>query len=252
MKISLVICAHNEEQRIGHCLASIQSALKAYPCNAEVVVVANACTDETAAIARGYPGVRVVVEPRKGLSRARQTGYENSTGDLIANLDADIIMPDAWLPFVMNTFVKEPKLVALSGPYIYYDLSLFARACVKFFYGLSYIAYIITRFVLRAGSVLQGGNYVARRSALMEVGGYDTSIHFYGEDTEAARRLSKVGPVRWTFRLPMYTSGRRLAHEGLVHMGMKYAINFVWTTFAAKPYTKTHIDVRTPVRSRKK
>jgi len=53
-------------------------------------------------------------------------------------------------------------------------------------------------------------------------GGFDTSITFYGEDTDVARRISRVGTVKWTFKLPMYTSGRRLAHDGVMRTGIRY------------------------------
>ena len=60
---------------------------------------------------------------------------------------------------------------------------------------------------------MQGGNFVVRRDALQKIGGYDTNISFYGEDTDVARRLSKVGHVKFTFDLPALSSGRRLAKE---------------------------------------
>jgi glycosyltransferase involved in cell wall biosynthesis len=247
MKLSLVISAHNEELRIGHCLASIQTALKMHPCDAEVIVVANACTDDTAAIARGYPGVRVVVEPRKGLPRARKSGFDNSTGDLVANLDADILMPPGWIPFIFEAFQSDPTLVALSGPYIYHDLAFWQRGLVRIFYWVGYAIHIVAQ-TTGMGAMLQGGNFVVRRDALQKAGGFDTSITFYGEDTDIARRMSKVGTVRWTFKLPMLTSGRRLAKEGIFQTGLRYTANFFWVTFFRRPYSDTHVDIRTNVR----
>ena len=247
MKISLVISAHNEELRIGHCLESIYKALAVHPCDAEVVVVANACSDRTAEIARGFKSVRVIEEPRKGLPQARKTGFENSTGELVANLDADILMPTEWIPFIFEAFEKDPELVALSGPYIYYDLAMWQRALVRIFYGVGYAIHLVAH-ATGTGAMLQGGNFVLLRSALEKAGGFDTSITFYGEDTDIARRMSKVGTVRWTFKLPMLTSGRRLEKEGIIKMGLRYTINFFWITVFKRPYSENHIDVRTGVR----
>ena len=245
MKISFVIPAYNEEKRLGPCLDSIQNALAAGHYDAEIIVVNNASTDGTAKVAAAYPGVRVVNEPRKGLTRARQAGFKAATGDIIANVDADTMLPAEWLPTVMHAFERNEKLVGLSGPFVYTDLPLLHRVAVRFlFYGVGYIAYLINKHVLRVGTMLQGGNYVVRRSALEKIGGYDTSIEFYGEDIDIARRLYPMGDIVWTFRLPMYTSGRRIAHEGLITMGLKYGINYLWTIFAGKPFTSTYIDVR--------
>ncbi|MDO8482130.1 MAG: glycosyltransferase family 2 protein [bacterium] len=244
MKISFVIPAYNEEELIAKCVGSIQLALANGKYDAEIIVVNNASTDRTKEVASRIAGVRVVDEPRKGLTRARQAGYAASSGDLIANTDADTMLTPEWLPTVMREFERNPKLVALSGPFIYYDLPLFERALVKIFYWFGFIFYFINQRILHAGAMLQGGNFVVRRTALEKIGGYDTSIEFYGEDTDVAKRISKVGTVKWTFRLPMLASGRRLQKEGIVKIGTRYAINFFWTTYRGVPFTKKYTDVR--------
>lgn len=244
MKISFVIPAYNEEGIITRCLESIKRALAGENYDAEIIVVNNASTDRTKEVASRIEGVRVVDEPRKGLTRARQAGYVASSGDIIANVDADTMLPPEWLPTVMKEFGKNPNLVALSGPFLYYDLPLFIRVLVKVFYAFGYVFYFINQHILHAGAMLQGGNFIVRRTALEKIGGYDMSIAFYGEDTDVATRISKVGTVKWTFRLPMFASGRRLQKEGFVTMGVKYAVNFFWTTYRGVPFTKEYTDVR--------
>jgi cellulose synthase/poly-beta-1,6-N-acetylglucosamine synthase-like glycosyltransferase len=245
MKISFVIPAYNEELRIGKCLAAVVEEIARHEYETEIIVVNNASTDRTAAIASAIGNVHVVEEPRKGLTRARQAGFAASTGELIANVDADTMLPNGWLKTVVDAFEKDDNLVALSGPFIYHDASFLYGVWVRAFYAVGYVTYLFTRFVLQMGSMLQGGNFVVRKSALQKIGGFDTSIEFYGEDTDVARRLSKVGKVRWTYKLPMYTSARRLANEGIVQTGGRYALNFVWTTFTGKPYSETYTDIRT-------
>lgn len=244
MKISFVIPAYNEESYIGDCLRSVLSAIAEYPCDAEIVVVNNASTDSTRNIAQTFAQVRVVDEPRKGLVWARAAGARASSGDLIANIDADTRIPSGWIKKVFDAFGEDKKLVALSGPYIYDDLPRLSRAVVMVFYGLGYVFYLFNHYILHIGAMLQGGNYVVLRTALDLIGGYDTSISFYGEDTDIARRISRVGKVRWTFGLPMYTSARRLKGEGIVTMGAKYALNYLWISYFGKPFTHSYIDIR--------
>jgi hypothetical protein len=112
------------------------------------------------------------------------------------------------------------------------------------FYGVTYFMYLVNRFVLRVGSVVQGGNFVFKRSAWQSVGGFNRAIQFYGEDTDVAVRLFRVGAVKWTFRLKMWTSGRRLAEEGIIKTAITYAWNFFSVTFAGRPATKKYSDVR--------
>lgn len=52
--ISVVIPAHNEEKYIGKCLSAVKSAAKYVPDSVEMIVVANRCTDKTAAIAERF------------------------------------------------------------------------------------------------------------------------------------------------------------------------------------------------------
>jgi len=98
--------------------------------------------------------------------------------------------------------------------------------------------------VLRAGSMVQGGNFVLRRTALEQIGGFNTAISFYGEDTDIARRMSRVGEVKFTFELKMYSSARRLKKEGMMRIAARYTLNYFWTIFGKTPFTKEYTDIR--------
>ncbi len=244
MKLSFVIPAYIEEKYIGDCLEAIINQKDVAGCEIEIIAVNNASNDGTADVVARYPDVKLVNEPKKGIVHARKAGYLAATGDLIANVDSDSRLTPNWINKVVDAFSEDEGLVAFSGPFIYYDLSYGMNAFVRAFYYVGYVSYLINRFVLRIGSMLQGGNFVVRRSGLDAIGGYDTAIEFYGEDTDLARRLNKVGKVRFTFKLPMYSSGRRLQKEGMFRIGTRYAFNYFYTLFYGKPYTKTHIDIR--------
>ncbi len=243
--ISFVVPAYNEAAHLAKTLEAIYEEIGRTGCSAEVVVVNNASTDATGEVAASFAGVILVDEPVKGLVQARRAGFMRASGGLIANIDADTIITRGWLARVLRDFARNPKLVALSGPYIYYDVSKPTRAAVRGFYWLGYMFYILNRFVLRTGSLLQGGNFAVRRTAMETIGGFNSQFSFYGEDTDLARRLSAVGSVRFTFRLPALSSGRRLASEGVMRMGLRYGMNYFWATFFHKPFTDEWIDVRT-------
>lgn len=245
MKLAFVIPAYNEEALIGKCLESVVAEIARAKADAQIIVVNNASTDRTGEIARSFPSVRVVDEPKKGLVNARDAGFAASEGaELVANIDSDTIVPPGWIDTVLSEFARDPKLVCLSGPYVYYDMSLPSRFLVGLFYGLTYLIYVLNRFILRVGSVVQGGNFVFKRAAWASVGGYDRTIQFFGEDTDVAVRLSKVGGVKWTFGLKMKTSGRRLEKEGVFKTAGTYTLNFFWVTFRGKPATKDYTDIR--------
>ena len=238
MKLSFVIPAYNEEAYIGKCLGSVLSQIEKGNYDTEIIVVNNASKDRTKDIAGSFKEVVVVDENRKGLIPARQAGFKASVGDLIANIDADTILPDGWIDRVIDEFSKDKKLVALSGPFIYYDLSKITNSLVKTFFYFGIISNLLQQRVFKNGSVLQGGNFILRREALEKIGGYNMDLNFFGEDIDVAKRISKVGKVKFTSKLPIHTSGRRLKAEGVLTTAFHVSADYLWITFTGKPYRK--------------
>ncbi len=243
MTLSFVVPAYNEEHYLPDCLRSILNETAGRD-EIEIIVVDNASTDRTREVALSFPGVRVVEEPRKGLPHARQAGFLASSGRLIANVDSDSRLPSGWVAHVLAAFAQDPDMVSLSGPLVYYDLSPREQLLVRIFYATAWITYSLNRYVLRVGSMVQGGNFVLTRAALESIGGFNLGITFYGEDTDLARRLPEAGHVLFTFDLKMYSSARRLKREGILTMAWRYSLNYLWTIFLKRPYTAEHIDIR--------
>lgn len=236
MKISLVIPAYNEEKYINTCLESVvKNGGELY----EIIVVNNTSTDRTPEIAARFNRVRVVIESKKGITRARQRGVEESSGDIIAFIDADTKMQKHWVKKIIAEFQKDEKLVCLSGPYIYYDVSVLAKIFVWLYWNIfARIAYLFT------GYMVVGGNFAVSRKALEKIGGFDPNISFYGEDTDTARRLHKVGKVKFSQKLIIHTSARRLKGEGFLLTTYRYVINFFSEVFTGKPFTSEYKDIR--------
>jgi glycosyltransferase involved in cell wall biosynthesis len=243
MLLSFVVPAYNEERYLPDCLRSILNET-AGRSDVEIIVVNNASTDHTREVALSFPGVQVVDEPRKGLPHARQAGFLASKGRLIANVDSDSRLPAGWIAEVLSNFHADSELVSLSGPLVYYDLSPREQLLVRVFYATAWMTYALNRYVLRVGSMVQGGNFVVTREALERIGGFNLALTFYGEDTDLARRLPEVGRVLFTFDLKMFSSARRLKKEGIFTMAWRYSVNYLWTTFFEKPFTREHIDIR--------
>ena len=244
MRLSFVVPAYNEEAYLAACLESILQETSECGVATEIVVVNNSSTDGTQEVASRYAGVRVVHESRKGLTHARQAGFDACSGELIANVDADSRLPQGWISTVLAEFEARPSMLALSGPLVYYDLSGVQSIWVQVFYAIAWVTYCINRWVLRVGSMVQGGNFVVARHGLESIGGFNLAISFYGEDTDIARRLHEYGEVRFTFRLKMLSSARRLKKEGILTSAGRYALNYLWTTFRHCPYSREHVDVR--------
>ncbi len=95
MKLSIVIPAYNEEERLGTMLDAYTGYfIPAYGDNVEMIVVVNGSRDHTESVARSYTEshsqARVIVEPAPiGKGGAIMLGAEHAHGDLIGFADAD-------------------------------------------------------------------------------------------------------------------------------------------------------------------
>lgn len=86
--ISIVIPAHNEARVLGRLLKQL-SPVPGDDIEFDIVVVANGCTDLTAAIARGFP-VRVIETPVASKAAALALGDEHARGFPRFYVDGDI------------------------------------------------------------------------------------------------------------------------------------------------------------------
>ena len=233
MKISIVIPAFNEEKWISGTLEAL--LLQDYK-DFEVIVVDNNSTDATSRVVSGYPNVRLLLEKRAGVQYAREAGRLEARGEIIVNLDADCIVTKDWITKAIKYF-DDPQVVAVSGPYDYYDASPFLRV---FFTVIQRVVYKTLHFIgskiFHRGGVLTGGNVFIRSSSLKKIGGYNTSIAFYGDDTDTGNRLLTLGKVLYKNDLCVKSSSRRFSRLGLFKVFYKYTINFIWVSIFNKPY----------------
>ena len=237
--VSVVVPAHNEEIYLLSCLESIGN--QDYAGEYEVIVVDNASTDNTAQIARDW-GARIVYEGKRSPACARQKGAQVARGKIVAFIDADTQAPTHWLSTIVWRFLCEPETVVISGPYAYNDAGKIARIASY----ANFISIIIDQLFRKAfnkGSAVWGCNFAVRRSALMEVGGFDTSIKFYGEEYELSLRLSKAGKGGVIPRLFVLTSARRLKRIGVVNQYWNWVVDYFSVLFWYKPISEELEDL---------
>jgi glycosyltransferase involved in cell wall biosynthesis len=242
LRISVIVCAHNESAYLAACLHSLLAQTRLPD---EIVVIDNASSDGTSAVASQIPSVRVVDEPRKGLVVARETGRLLATGDVLVYMDADCRAPLTWLERVERRFARDPALLALSGPYRFYDWDWWGRLLIRAYdYTLAPATQVLVKYVLQLGTIFYGGNFAVRRDALAAIGGFDTTIDFHGEDTNLGRRLWEVGKVDLCHDCYVYTSARRYRAMGKGAVFRLYVRNFTSELLHHQPKDTSHLDVR--------
>ena len=212
----------------------------------ELLVINNASTDTTRAVAQEIPYVRVVDEPRKGLVVARETGRRLASGDVLVYVDADCRAPLTWLERIERHFERDRDFIALSAPYRFYDWDWWGRLLIRAYdFTVAPLTQLLVKRILRIGTIFYGGNFAVRRDALASIGGFDTSIEFHGEDTNLGRRLFAIGRVRLVRDCYLYTSARRYNAMGKGAVFRLYVRNFTSEVLHHRPKDTTHVDVRT-------
>jgi len=225
MKISVIIPAYNEEKYLRQTLEAI--LVQDYP-DFEIIVIDNASTDRTSEIARSFQsrGVNVFLETNKGTMWACERGRKEATGEIIVRMDADCLPGKDWLS-KGAAFFNNLKVAVVSGPYDYYDAAPFFRSAALNVQKYVYVPLnqIFQKMKVKAG-ITVGGNTFMRASALDAIGGFNTSITFYGDDTDLPKRMSKLGKIVFSKDVVIKTSARRFKKEGILRLQAKYIFYF--------------------------
>jgi glycosyltransferase involved in cell wall biosynthesis len=241
VKISFIIPAYNEEKLIYSCIRSIFDELnrRDFSDLYEVIVVDNMSTDKTVETVETWwscINLKVISCNKKGVTHARQAGFEVAEYDIQAYIDADNQIPYGWLDVVEHN-LSDLKVAAISGPLYFYDK--------KFINNLSTIFYKVNRLAkFLIGPSIQGGNFVIRKYVLERMRGHSTDILFYGEDTDLAIRAAKIGKVLLVPDLWILASPRRFEKEGYLKTTWTYVLNYLWIHWFGVPKTKEYKDIR--------
>jgi len=240
--ITAIVCAYNEASVLASCLHSLLAQTRPPD---EILVINNASTDGTGAIARTVPGVRVIDEPKKGLVVARETARQHAAGDVLLYLDADCRAPLRWIEQVERRFARHSGVVAVTGPYRFYDWDWTGRALLRAYdVVVAPPTHFAVHWALGVGAVLYGGNFGVRRDALARIGGFDQRIEFHGEDTNLGRRLTPLGAVQVARPCWVWTSARRYKAMGKGAVFGLYLRNFWSEILRHRPSDDEHLDVR--------
>jgi len=171
----------------------------------EVIVVDNNSTDNSTAIARSFPGVRVLTEVKQGVVHARSTGFDAAQGYIIARIDADTRLPADWTKKLYALF-EATDVQAVTGPIYYYDMAASKLEAVFERHIRAWLGY-----KLRHKGFLLGSNMAIRREAWQVVRPQLHKNRELHEDIELALHIAEAGgTVSYSPTLLTGVSGRRV------------------------------------------
>lgn len=197
--VSVIICTLNRAKWLHACLSALAADVTSAQC-VEVVIVDNGSTDTTAGvvetIGRHFDSLRYCLEPRVGLSHARNRGVSEAHAEWIAFLDDDARPLPGYVQRLL-TLVAEARFDCVGGVY----LPWYAEGRAAWFrdeYASNALS--ITHYgEMPPNAYASGGNCVIRRAALNAVGGFNQLLGMrggvlaYGEETRLQIELLRHG-----------------------------------------------------------
>lgn len=200
--LTVIMPLNNAERWVGDAIASVLAGADGL---LELLVVDDGSTDGGAAIAEGFgPPVRVVRQPCRGPSAARNVGIAQARGTLVGFLDAD----DLWVagrPDPRRELLADPAVELVMG-----------RA--------QPVAGDPPRPYGEPTMGIQLGTWLMRRSTLERHGGMDEALR-HAEDVDWLLRLREAGVVptltdavttRYRLREGSLTRDQDATHHGLL------------------------------------
>lgn len=230
MKVSVIIPAYNEEQCLPETLDRIGKALSFAACPSEIIVVDNDSQDRTKQIAEAF-GAKVLPEREHNISKVRDTGAANSTGDVLIFIDADTFVPETLFQKIIVVMKDEECF----GGAVAVEYEGFERRWMRF-YLLGW------KFWGKFFNMAQGAAQFCRKSVFEELEGYDQTI-FMGEDIEFYWRLSKYarrnkGYLYFVEQPKVVTSARRFDKMSLWKTFLLTHPMFIRLTWRKKSFWK--------------
>ena len=206
MRLSVVITTRNEAANIADCIRSFDAVRDAV----EVIVVDNASTDETKAIAAAA-GARVFDRgPERNAQR--NFGWRQAVSDWVLVLDADMLIPRPLLDEILAVTGGGGDADAYWIPEVRTGSGLRVKA--RNFERSFYDGTCIDAFRL------------FRRSVLERVGGYDEEIIAGGEDWELDIRIQASGAAYGLLKNPLLHNEKRLTLAKMLAKKAYYTKSF--------------------------
>lgn len=221
LEVSVIIPTFREEEYIGDILSEL---VKIRP-KVEIIVVDSKSEDDTARIAKRFTG-KVYQIRERGISKARNYGAKQASGELLIFLDADVTPPASFVKKVLEIF-RDSAVVGATCR-IMPDQPSFLEAVFFNFYN------ILIRIISKFKPHSRGEFIAVRKNEFLKTGGFNENLPCL-EDHEMAHRLSEHGKFVFIKDLTIYESMRRFRKLGFLKVVGTWFVDYVFFVLRGKP-----------------
>jgi SAM-dependent methyltransferase/glycosyltransferase involved in cell wall biosynthesis len=186
LAISTIVPARNCASQLQACLAALQAT---EGIDHEIIVVDDASTDDTSAVALRH-GARVRrLDRQSGPATARNRGAAEARGEYLVFIDADVCVQPGTMRQFAATFHEQPTVDAVFGSY---DQEPRSRNFVSQYRNL--LHHFVHQESRTEATTFWAGCGAIKRHVFLEMGGFDTAFRRPCiEDIELGARLRRLG-----------------------------------------------------------
>jgi glycosyltransferase involved in cell wall biosynthesis len=224
IRLSVIIPALNEEKYIPYTINGLKNqSFKGF----ETIVVDGNSKDKTRDIAKR--GATVIIQKKKGMSIARNSGAKISKGEVLLFLDADT-EPSKDLLALYNNAFKDPNVVAATGPLAPLEKT---TRIIRLFYALDSVYLKKLSFFFRRPKI-SACNFAVRKTVFYKVHGFKNEYATY-EGYDLSDRLKNYGKFIYINDAVVKTSIRRVVKWGVISYILFRIVNTVRYDITKKP-----------------
>jgi glycosyltransferase involved in cell wall biosynthesis len=218
--VSVIIPAHNEQEFISGCIASVLNC--GHPREfLEILVVDHSSTDATKDLAT-RAGATVLQLKGGRIGTVRNAGLQAARGEFVAFVDGDCLVPANWLRSAILILESDSRIGAVGGPCLSPNTGSWVERSLAPCY--------VRPGIVKPAKTLATSSFIARATLLKEIGQFDESL-ISGEDDDISNRIRQRGlALAWA-------SDCHIIHNGYPRTLWEVVRKEIW-------HGSNHIEVR--------
>ena len=220
--LSIIIVSFNTAPITIRCLKSLRANFNKYPLNYEVIVVDNGSTDGSPEaieeLKKSWPNLKLFLSKKNlGFGKGNNLGLKTARGKYILYLNSDAIVNDLDFKDLINLFEMRKELGAVTVKVVLSNGKIDPAShrgfpnpwsSLTYFLGLEKLfrpVPVLNNFfgryhlvnlnldTIHEIDVPTGAFFMAPKTIIKKIGGFDPAYFAYGEDVELAYRIKEMG-----------------------------------------------------------